>query len=79
LAWQAVETIRCVQKQIGDRTRLCAARASRRASAVLKILRLTELDPPAPSTGQETRYVVARVQSRPHVCKGLQAQNANTR
>lgn len=47
-AWQALETVRCVQMQIGDRTKLCVTRGSRQAAEVLKILRLSELDPPEP-------------------------------
>jgi transposase len=53
-AWQALETVRCVQIQIGDRSKLCVTRGSRQAAEVLKILRLTELDPPEPAVGKET-------------------------
>lgn len=52
-AWQALETVRCVQMQIGDRTKLCVTRGSRQAAEVLKILRLTELDPPEPVQSQK--------------------------
>ena len=53
-AWQALETVRCVQMQIGDRTKLCVTRGSRQAAEVLKILRLSELNPPEliPSKGK---------------------------
>jgi len=44
-AWQALETVRCVEMQIGDRTKLCVTRGSRQAAEVLKILRLPTLDP----------------------------------
>jgi transposase len=53
-AWQALETVRCVQMQIGDRTKLCVTRGSRQAAEILKILRLTELDPPEPTKGEKT-------------------------
>ena len=53
-AWQALETVRCVHIQIGDRNKLCVTRGSRQAAEVLKILRLTELDPPEPAAGKET-------------------------
>ncbi len=53
-AWQALETVRCVEMQIGDRTKLCVTRGSRQAAEVLKILRLTELDPPEPAKAQKT-------------------------
>ena len=52
-AWQALETVRCVQIQIGDRTKLCVTRGSRQAAEVWKILRLTELDPPEPVHSQK--------------------------
>jgi len=48
-AWQALETVRCVEMQIGDRTKLCVTRGSRQAAEVLKILRVTALDPPEPA------------------------------
>ena len=41
-AWQALETVRCVQIKIGDRTKLSVTRGSRQAAEVLKVLRLTE-------------------------------------
>jgi len=47
-AWQALETVRCVQMQIGERTKLYVTRGSRQAAEVLQILRLAELDPPEP-------------------------------
>jgi len=39
--------------QIGDGTKLCVTRGSRQAAEVLKILRLTELDPPEPVHSQK--------------------------
>ncbi len=52
-AWQALETVRCVQMQIGERTKLCVTRGSRQAAEVLRILRLTDLDPPEPIEGEK--------------------------
>ena len=53
-AWQALETVRCVSVAVGSRTRLCVTRGSRHAAEVLKILRLSELDPPEAPEGKET-------------------------
>jgi transposase len=53
-AWQALETVRCVEMQVGDRTKLCVTRGSRRAGEVLKILHLTDVDPPEPGQGKKT-------------------------
>lgn len=52
-AWQALETVRCVEMQIGDRTKLAVTRGSRQAAEVLKILHLPTLDPPEPNRGEE--------------------------
>jgi len=52
-AWQALETVRCVMVEVGDRQKLCVTRGSRQAAEVLKILRLTDLDPPDPPAGKE--------------------------
>jgi transposase len=52
-AWQALETVRCVEMQVGDRTKLCVTRGSRQAGAVLKILKLSEVDPPEPGEGKK--------------------------
>lgn len=54
VAWQVLETIRCVEVQVGDRTKLCVTRGSRQATEVLKALALSELDPPQPPEGTET-------------------------
>jgi transposase len=54
VAWQVLETIRCVEVQVGDRTKLCVTRGSRQASEVLKAVGLTELDPPIPPEGVAT-------------------------
>jgi transposase len=53
-AWQALETVRCVSVEVGHRTKLCVTRGSRQAAEVLKILRLTDLNPPEPPEGEET-------------------------
>ena len=53
-AWRALETVRCVAVEVGNRTKLCVTRGSRDAAEVLKILRLSELDPPEPPEGKET-------------------------
>ena len=52
-AWQALETVRCVEMQIGDRTKLGGTRGSRQAAEVLKILHLAALDPPKPIQGEK--------------------------
>jgi len=39
--------------QIGARTKLCVTRGGRQAAEVLKILRLTELDPLEPIKGEK--------------------------
>jgi transposase len=53
-AWQALETVRCVEVAVGDRTKLCVTRGTRQANEVLKAVGISELDPPAPPHGQET-------------------------
>jgi transposase len=53
-AWRALETVRCVEVTVGNKTKLCVTRGSRQAADVLKILRLTDLDPPQPHEGKET-------------------------
>ena len=53
-AWRALETVRCVTVEVGSRTKLCVTRGSRQAAEVLKILRLSEMDPPEAPEGKET-------------------------
>jgi transposase len=53
-AWQALETVRCVRVEVGNQTKLCVTRGSRHAAEALKVLRLSELDPPEPPEGAET-------------------------
>jgi hypothetical protein len=48
-----LESVRCVEVQIGDREKLCLTRGSRHAAEVLKALGITQLDPPEPPVGQE--------------------------
>ena len=52
-AWQALETIRCVEVGLGSGHKLCVTRGSQHAASVLRALRITELDPPRPARGQE--------------------------
>jgi transposase len=54
VAWRALETVRCVMVEVGGRTKLCVTRGSRQAAEVLKLLRLSDLDPPEPPEGKET-------------------------
>lgn len=53
-AWQALETVRCVRVEVGNRTKLCITRGSRHAAEVLQVVRLSDLDPPEPPEGAET-------------------------
>lgn len=52
-AWQALETVRCVEVQIGSRRKLCVTRGNQHAQEVLRILGITQLDPPTPEKGRE--------------------------
>jgi len=52
-AWQALETIRCVEVDMGSSHKLCVTRGSQQAAAVLRTLGITELDPPRAANGQE--------------------------
>ena len=54
VAWQALETVRCVAVEVGHRTKLCVTRGSGHAAEILKILRIFELSPPEPPEGKET-------------------------
>jgi transposase len=53
-AWQALETVRCVEVAVGERNKLCVTRGSRQASEVLKVLGISQLDPPEPPEGEES-------------------------
>jgi hypothetical protein len=52
-AWRALETVRCVELDLGTRRRLCVTRGSQHAAEVLRVLGLTQLDPPRAPTGSE--------------------------
>ena len=52
-AWQALETIRCVEVDLGQRRKTCVTRGNQHATEVLRILGITQLDPPTPEEGQE--------------------------
>jgi len=51
-AWQALEMIRCVEIDLGPRRKLCITRGNQSAAEVLRILGITELDPPSPPEGR---------------------------
>jgi transposase len=53
-AWQALETVRCVQVAVGEGNKLCVTRGSRQASEVLKAVGVSGLDPLTPPQGEET-------------------------
>ncbi len=52
-AWQALETIRCVEVDLGQRRKTCVTRGNQHAAEVLRILGITQLDPPTPEEGRE--------------------------
>ncbi len=54
LGWRALETVRCVEVDLGTRRKLCVTRGSQHAAQVLKALGITQLDPPQPPKGEET-------------------------
>jgi transposase len=48
-AWQALETIRSVEVDLGQqRSKSCVTRGNKHASEVLRLLAITQLDPPSP-------------------------------
>ena len=54
-AWRALETVRVVELELGQRRKRCVTRGSRQAAEVLRLLGLRQqLDPPPPPAGQET-------------------------
>ena len=54
-AWRALETVRVVELELGQRRKHCVTRGSRQAAEVLRLLGLRQqLDPPPPPAGQET-------------------------
>jgi len=52
LAWQALEVIRCVEIDLGQQRKLCITRGNQTTAEVLRILGITELNPPAPPEGR---------------------------
>lgn len=54
-AWRALETVRVVELELGERCQRCVTRGSRQAAEVLRVLGLSQqLDPPPPPAGRET-------------------------
>ena len=54
-AWRALETVRVVELELGQRRKRCVTRGSRQAAEVLRVLGLRQqLDPPPPPAGRET-------------------------
>ena len=53
-AWEALETIRCVEMTLGQQRKLCVSRGSRQAAEVLKAVGLSQLDPPDPPETEPT-------------------------
>jgi hypothetical protein len=52
-AWQALETIRSVELDLGQqRSKSCVTRGNKHAAEVLRILGITQLDPPSPAENQ---------------------------
>ena len=52
-AWQALEMVRCVEVQLGQRRKVCVTRGNQHVTKVLRALGIAELDPPSPPEGQE--------------------------
>lgn len=52
-AWQALETVRCVEVDLGQqRCKRCVTRGNKHASEVLRLLAISQLDPPTPPENQ---------------------------
>ena len=47
-AWQALEMIRCVEVEVGQRQKICVTRGNQQVAEILRALRITHLDPPPP-------------------------------
>lgn len=47
-AWRALETVRCVEVELGTRRKLCVTRGNHQVAEVLRAVGVTNLDPPAP-------------------------------
>jgi transposase len=52
-AWQALEMVRCVEVELGQRRKVCVTRGNQHVAAVLRALGIAELDPPSPPEGRE--------------------------
>jgi transposase len=50
--WQALEMIRCVEVDLGRRQKICVTRGNRHVAETLRVLGITQLDPPTPPEGQ---------------------------
>ncbi len=53
-AWRALESVRCVEVELGQHRKLCVTRGSAQAAQVLQALGVTQLDPPQSRPGEET-------------------------
>jgi transposase len=51
-AWQALEMIRCVEVELGERHKICVTRGNRHVAEVLRAVGITRLDPPSAPEGQ---------------------------
>jgi transposase len=47
-AWQALEMIRCVEVEMGQRRKICVTRGNQHAAEVLRAVGINHLDPPPP-------------------------------
>jgi len=53
-SWQALEMVRCVEVELGQRRKICVTRGNQHVTEVLRALRITDIDPPAPPEGRES-------------------------
>jgi transposase len=51
--WQALEMIRCVEVDLGQRRKICLTRGNQHVAETLRVLGITQLDPPPPPEGRE--------------------------
>jgi transposase len=52
-AWEALEMVRCVEVELGQRHKVCVTRGNQHVSEVLRTLGIAQLDPPSPPEGRE--------------------------
>lgn len=52
-AWRALEMIRCVEVALGQRRKICLTRGNQHVAETLRVLGITQLDPPSPPEGRE--------------------------